>query len=81
MLKLVLKKFKKDQEGATALEFALISPLFFLLLFGLIELSVAMFVNTVVEGGLRDASRIGLRRMDTGALSREQRIADIVNDA
>lgn len=81
MPKLILKKFKKDQEGATALEFALISPLFFLLLFGLIELSVAMFVNTVVEGGLRDASRIGLTGMDTGALSREQRIADIVNDA
>ncbi len=81
MLKLIFKKFKKDQGGATALEFALISPLFFLLIFALIELSVAMFVNTVVEGGLRDASRIGLTGMNTGALSREQRIADIVNEA
>ena len=81
MLKLAYRTFRKDQRGTTALEFALISPLFFLLLFGLLELSIAMFVNTVVEGGLRDASRVGLTGMDTGALSREQRIANIVNDA
>jgi Flp pilus assembly pilin Flp len=81
MLKLLLKRFRRDQEGTTAVELALISPVLATVLFGIIELSVAMFVNTVVEGGLRDASRVGLTGMDTGGTSREQRIADIVNEA
>ncbi len=81
MLKLLLKRFRRDQKGTTAVELALISPVLSTVLFGIIELSVAMFVNTVVEGGLRDASRVGLTGMDTGGVSREQSIANIVNDA
>ena len=81
MFKQLVKCFKRDQQGTTAVELALISPVLATVLFGMIELSVAMFVNTVVEGGLRDASRIGLTGMDTGGVSREQSIANIVNDA
>lgn len=77
----LVKCFKRDQQGTTAVELALISPVLVTILFGIIELSVAMFVNTVVEGGLRDASRIGLTGMDTGGVSREQSISNIVNDA
>ncbi|WP_025899433.1 TadE/TadG family type IV pilus assembly protein [Sneathiella glossodoripedis] len=81
MLKQLIKRIRRDQRGTTAVELALISPVLATVLFGIIELSVAMFVNTVVEGGLRDASRVGLTGMDTGGTSREQRIADIVNEA
>jgi len=79
--KKLFHKFVRCQDGTTAVELALISPVLALILFGLIELSVAMFVNTVVEGGLRDASRVGLTGMDTSGVSREQAIADIVNIA
>ncbi|OUR79844.1 hypothetical protein A9Q83_02520 [Alphaproteobacteria bacterium 46_93_T64] len=79
--KRVVGKFIRNQDGTTAVELALISPVLALILFGIIELSVAMFVNTVVEGGLRDASRVGLTGLEVGVGSREQTIADIVNGA
>jgi Flp pilus assembly pilin Flp len=74
-------RLRRSEKGATAVEMALISPLFMVILFGIIELSVALFVNTLVEGGLRDASRIGLTGMNTGAVTREQTIIDIVNSS
>ena len=77
----LFRRFRKNQEGTTAVEVALIAPVLIVILFGLIELSVAMFINTVIEGGLRDASRIGLTGLETGAISREQTIINIVNDA
>jgi len=79
--KRIISKFVRDNEGTTAVELALISPVLVVVLFGIIGLSVAMFVNTVVEGGLRDASRIGLTGLEVGEGSREQAIVDIVNDA
>ncbi len=72
---------KTEENGTTAVEMAMVLPVLLVLLFGIIELSVGMFVNTVVEGGLRDASRVGLTGMDTGGISREQSIVNIVNDA
>ncbi|WP_169569741.1 TadE/TadG family type IV pilus assembly protein [Sneathiella limimaris] len=81
MLKKIIRKFIRDKQGTTALELALIAPVLTIILFGLIELGVAMFVNTVVEGGLRDASRVGLTGMQTDGVSRDQQIANIVNEA
>lgn len=77
----LFRRFRKNQKGTTAIEVALIAPVLIVILFGLIELSVAMFINTVIEGGLRDASRIGLTGLETGAVSREETIINIVNDA
>ena len=77
----LLRKMLKKQDGTTAVELAMIAPVLVLILFGLIELSIGMFVNTVVEGGLRDASRIGLTGMETDGISRDQAIIDIVNEA
>ncbi|MBO6826778.1 MAG: pilus assembly protein [Sneathiella sp.] len=77
----LFRRFRKNQEGTTAVEVALIAPVLIVILFGLIELSVAMFINTVIEGGLRDASRIGLTGLETDGVSREQTIINIVNDA
>jgi len=75
------QRFKRDDTGTTALELALITPVIMLIIFGMIELSIGMFVNTVVEGGLRDASRVGLTGQETGAISREQTMVNIVNEA
>ncbi|MEH6475064.1 MAG: TadE/TadG family type IV pilus assembly protein [Sneathiella sp.] len=77
----IISKFGRNEKGTTAVELALISPILVTVLFGIIELSVAMFVNTVVEGGLRDASRVGLTGLEVDEGSREQAIVDIVNGA
>ncbi|MBE7637858.1 hypothetical protein GUA87_13460 [Sneathiella sp. P13V-1] len=77
----IFRRLRKEQDGTTAVEVALIAPVLIVILFGLIEMSIAMFVNTVIEGGLRDASRVGLTGLETDGISREQTIVNIVNDA
>lgn len=50
-------KFLKDQTGATAVEFALIAPIFFLLIFGIIETGRAYWQTDLI----RQASYSGAR--------------------
>ncbi|MEX0583425.1 MAG: TadE/TadG family type IV pilus assembly protein, partial [Sneathiella sp.] len=56
----VVRAFARDKAGTTAVELAMIAPVLITVLVGIIELSMAMFINTVVEGSLKDASRLGL---------------------
>lgn len=46
------------QDGVTAIEFALLAPVLFLLLFGIIEFSLVMFAASVVEGATANAARL-----------------------
>lgn len=48
----------KNRKGAAAVEFALVAPVFFLLIFGIIEFGRAMMVQQI----LVNASREGARR-------------------
>ena len=50
-------RFCRDNGGAIALEFALILPVFFYLLIGIIELSLLFFASTVMDGAVVDAAR------------------------
>jgi len=52
------RSLRKDREGATAIEFALIAPMLFLLIFGTIEYGLIMFTSAVVEGGTANAARM-----------------------
>lgn len=56
-MRLPLATFRRDQRGASALEFALVAPLFFLLLIGLIQVSLWMFANHVLNEALWIGSR------------------------
>lgn len=47
----------EDNNGATAVEFALIAAPFFFLIFGLLEISLIFIVSTTLEHGLNEASR------------------------
>ena len=58
-------KIKHDQRGQTATEFALVLPVFCVLLFGVIQFGI-LFNNYVT---LTDATRAGAR---TGAVSRHE---------
>ncbi len=48
---------RRGRQGATALEFALIMPIFLYLLAGTIEVSLMFFTTTVVDGAVQDSSR------------------------
>lgn len=53
-----IKLFFYKKEGATALEFALIAPVFFLLLMGTIELGLIFFAESVLQGALMHGARV-----------------------
>ncbi len=55
-----IKNFFKDLRAGTAVEFAIIAPLFFLLFIGIIEVGLTMFFESSINTGLRAAARAGV---------------------
>ena len=51
------KRFIKDTGGVTAVEFALIATPFFVLLTAILEVTMIIFSNLVLENGVIEASR------------------------
>lgn len=52
------KRFKKDEDGATAVEFAFVALPFFALLFGIMELAIVFFVNSALVHATAEAGRL-----------------------
>lgn len=52
------KRFKKDEDGATAVEFAFVALPFFALLFGIMELAIVFFVNSALVHATSEAGRL-----------------------
>ena len=50
----------KLQKGTSIVEFAFVAPLFFLLLFGIIEFSVILFDKAVITNASREGARAGI---------------------
>jgi len=71
--------FARANGGGSAIEFAFVAMLLMLLLGGILEVAVILFVQAAMEGGIRDASRFGITGYTPTAVSREQQIVDIVN--
>ena len=63
-----------------AIEFAFAFPLVLLGVVGLMGLAMILFVNSLMEGGLRDASRFSITGEIPAGMTREQAIVNIVND-
>lgn len=68
----------KEENGATALEFALVAPVFFLLMFGIIEFSLVMFTKSVMEGATSMTSRLGKTGYTEAGISRQQTLIDLM---
>ncbi|MGH6883894.1 TadE/TadG family type IV pilus assembly protein [Hypericibacter sp.] len=73
-----LHRFARAQSGSAALEFALALPPLILLIIGMFEVAVAMFVSTSVENGLREASRFGITGDTPADMSRQDQILAII---
>jgi Flp pilus assembly protein TadG len=54
----ILRRFRRNHRGSAAVEFALVAPLFFGLLFAIIELSLVFFASQVLETATQDSSRM-----------------------
>lgn len=53
-----IARFARAREGVTAIEFAMIAPIFFALLLGIFETAFAMLSSQLVETATVDASRL-----------------------
>lgn len=74
------RRLKSCDRGTAAIEFAMAATVLFLTLSAIIELSMVMFMQSLVEGGLREASRYGITGETPEGMTREERIAEIVQD-
>ncbi|MFO1242466.1 MAG: TadE/TadG family type IV pilus assembly protein [Rickettsiales bacterium] len=67
-------RFYRSEEGVTAIEFAFIAPVLLLFMFGTIEFSLVMFVQSVMEGATTLSSRLGKTGYTESGQSREDTI-------
>jgi Flp pilus assembly protein TadG len=67
-------------DGATAVEFALISPVVVLLVMGIIEMSLMMLAQNLMESATFAASRTGKTGYVAGGTTREDTILQALNN-
>jgi Flp pilus assembly protein TadG len=53
-----IRRFRRNRRGSAAVEFALVAPVFFALLFAIIETSIVFFAGQVLETGTQDSTRL-----------------------
>ena len=66
----LLKRLKRDQDGVTALEVAFTFPVVLTTFMAVIEFGFVMFVSTLMEASLREASRYGITGYEHAGTSR-----------
>jgi len=57
MSKNLWKRYKRDKEGATAIEFAILALPFFTLLFAIFELAVVFFMGSTLTHAMNESAR------------------------
>jgi Flp pilus assembly protein TadG len=72
----ILKSLVRRAEGATIIEFAIVAPVLFLLLMGMIELGIIFFTQSVIESATNIGARIGKTGFEPTPGSRETFIRD-----
>jgi Flp pilus assembly protein TadG len=71
--KKALRRFRRNRRGSAAVEFALVAPVFFALLFAIIETGIVFFAGQVLETVTQDSARtIMTGQAQTAALSQAQ---------
>lgn len=56
----ILNKLIVKKDGVTAIEFAILAPVFFLLFLGIIEVGLTVFLDSSLNTGVRDVARKGV---------------------
>ncbi|MEO1020160.1 MAG: TadE/TadG family type IV pilus assembly protein [Pseudomonadota bacterium] len=75
-----LPRFFKSTNGNTAVEFAMVAPVFFLIVVGTFELALYLFLSGSVQSAVMVASRYGITGQQAGLLDRQIKITDIVEE-
>ena len=66
----ILRRFHRSRAGSAAVEFALVAPVFFALLFAIIEVAIMFFASQVLETITQDSARALMTgQAQTGAVA------------
>ncbi|HUL08520.1 MAG TPA: TadE/TadG family type IV pilus assembly protein [Candidatus Acidoferrum sp.] len=74
-----LRRFARSNDGAAALEFALVLPPLCIILVGMFEMSILMFTQASMEGALREAARFGMTGSVSDPAARQTQILAIID--
>jgi Flp pilus assembly protein TadG len=58
MMQHAIKRLGRDERGVSAVEFALLAPLFFLFLFGIFDITYQFYGKAVLNGAVEEAGRM-----------------------
>lgn len=76
----LLRRLRRNERGATAVEFGLIAPAFFVVAWGTVELGLLLLATSLLEGSVREAARAGLTGYTPNGVDRTQYIRNIVQN-
>lgn len=71
----------KSQSGATAIEFAMVAPVLILFSIGIIEVSLMMLTQNIMESATFTASRLGKTGYVEGGKTREETILEALQQS
>ena len=54
----ILRRFRRNRRGTAAVEFALVAPIFFGVLFAIIELAMVFYASQILETATQDSARV-----------------------
>lgn len=74
-----LRRFGRSRHGSAAVEFALVAPMFFALIFAVIETSLVFFAGQVLETGNQDTARLILTSSAPTQSAYKQALCDRVS--
>lgn len=74
-----IRAFLRDERGAALVEFAFAGPILLTMLMVIVEVALVIFLNLMVESGVREAARFGLTGAQQAGYTREEYIVEIVN--
>jgi Flp pilus assembly protein TadG len=68
------RRFLRSDNGSSAVEFAFAAPIVILIIAGIIDLMMVLFVTSLMEGGLQSASRLGRTGFQPAGITRTDAI-------
>ncbi len=77
-IRTLVRRFRRNRRASAALEFALVAPIFFALLFAIIETALMFFASQVLETVTQDSARMILTGQAQTAAYTQQQFASYV---
>ncbi len=67
-----VRRFSRSRRGSSAVEFALVAPMFIALIFAILETALVFFAGQILEIGTQDTARLLLTNQAQGMMSATQ---------